>query len=297
MSNRVRSFLEHLPAECRAHFAELADLDTRLDAILATAAASVPELQLTDDTFLSYLAERFGPDETSASPFDKLRPADLYLACGCAYGDQSAIALFRRTYLPKIKAALVNIGLPEIVEDIGQEVFAHLLVAQPGQRPAICKYLGRGELAAWVQVSAVRLARRRIRKQRREQLTDEDYLFDRALPAGDRELQSLKVKYRDQFKEAFQKAFADLDARERNIMRYELCGGLNIDQIGVLYDVHRSTVARWRTACREKILRLTRKAFQQTHRVSSGEFVSIVRLIESQLEVSLPRLLEEQSAE
>ncbi len=297
MSNRVTSFLEHLPAECRADAEKLPDLAAQLDELVSLATASYSELKLTEDSFLAYVAQRIAADEPVALALKKLRPSDLYLACACAEGEQTAVATFRQTYLPKIRAALINIGLPNLVDDIGQEVLASLLVAEPGEQPAIGKYLGRGELAAWVQVTAVRMARRRNKKHRRERLTDDDYLFDRALPDGDRELHGLKDKYREQFKTAFQQAFAQLESRERNVMRYELCAGLNIDQIGVLYGVHRSTVARWRADCRKKLLRLTRKAFTEVHQVSSNEFDGIVRLIESQLEVSLPRLLDEQSTE
>ena len=56
--------------------------------------------------------------------------------------------------------------------------------------------------------------------------------------------------------------------------------------------MHRSTVARWRADARDKLLAGTRRFFREQVRVSAGEFDSILRLIGSQLDVSLSRLLE-----
>ena len=40
-------------------------------------------------------------------------------------------------------------------------------------------------------------------------------------------------------------AFAALESRERNLLRYALGDGLSVDAIGTLYRVHRATAARW----------------------------------------------------
>jgi RNA polymerase sigma-70 factor (ECF subfamily) len=68
--------------------------------------------------------------------------------------------------------------------------------------------------------------------------------------------------------------------------------GLNIDAIGVLFGVHRATVARWRSDARTALFEGTRRVFRAELDLSAGEFASVMRLIDSQLEVSLPRLLE-----
>ena len=68
---------------------------------------------------------------------------------------------------------------------------------------------------------------------------------------------------------------------------------MNIDQIGVLYGVHRTTVARWRVQARKVLLKETRRIFREDYRLSGRSFESAMRLIQSELDVSLPRLLEQ----
>ncbi len=165
----------------------------------------------------------------------------------------------------------------------------HLFVGKDDKLPAISKYAGRGKLASWVQVTAVRIARRQLSKAKRHQPNEVDVLVDCASEMDGPELQALKDKYRAQFKDAFKTAFAALTTRQRNVLRHELLDGLNIDKIGTIYGVHRATVARWRTAARQALTEEIRRIFTEEHRVSDSEFDTIMRLIRSRLELSLPR--------
>ena len=67
---------------------------------------------------------------------------------------------------------------------------------------------------------------------------------------------------------------------------------MNIDEIGALYNVHRSTIARWRAACREALAERTRAILVAELNISTEDLDSLVRLIQSQFDVSLYRLLE-----
>ncbi len=60
----------------------------------------------------------------------------------------------------------------------------------------------------------------------------------------DLELTYIKQRYRKEFRIAFQGAFQALDAQDRNLLRFNFIDGLNIEQIGAMTGVHRSTVAR-----------------------------------------------------
>jgi len=289
MPNHLEAFLEHVPEQQRDALAQDPALQQKLDDALADGRACHPDVILDDELFLRYLAERL-PEE-GAEPLAMLRHADLYLACACAEGQTPAIATFRTSYCSKIEAAVANVGLGGAADEVAQRVLTEVLMPATNGKPTICKYGGRGALSAWVTVTAVRVAQRQAKKRSRERVTDDDRLFDCAMPLDDPELRHLKELYRDQFKQAFHKAFETLTARERNIIRYQLVGGMNIDQIGAIYGVHRATVARWRHAGREKLLRETSRIFRDDHGLSGTEFDSVMRLIRSQLDVSLPRLL------
>ena len=79
--------------------------------------------------------------------------------------------------------------------------------------------------------------------------------------------------------------------RERTLLKQQIVDGLGIDELGALYEVHRATAARWVAAAREKLLLRTRRAFMVRVRISSDECESIMRMVRSQLDVSLHRRL------
>jgi len=100
-------------------------------------------------------------------------------------------------------------------------------------------------------------------------------------------LAALKSRYRDEFRDAFAETAAVLTDRERTLLRYRFLDGLSIDEIGVLYRVHRATVARWLAATRETLFEGTRTRLMSRLAVSDSEVDSVLRLIDSQLDASL----------
>jgi RNA polymerase sigma-70 factor (ECF subfamily) len=262
--------------------------------LIAQARAAWPQVQVDDATFRAYLAERLG-EESWDSALASRRLADLYLCCACARGDSRAIASFRQSFLAAIIHSVSRAAAPAMIEEVTQVVMTKLFVADGGKPPGIASYLGNGKLSTWLQVVARRQARSGMRSEARRGANarsedDIDELMAHAM-AGE-ELGGLKERYREHFKEAFRAAFARLEPRERNMLRYECADGLTRDQIAQLYGVSRATVARWRAACREKLFEETRKAFGAgAEPFATGEFKSVMRLIESQLDVSLSRLL------
>jgi RNA polymerase sigma-70 factor, ECF subfamily len=75
------------------------------------------------------------------------------------------------------------------------------------------------------------------------------------------------------------------------LLRYNVLEGLNIEEIGKIYGVHRATVARWITAARESILGRTRDELERRFGITAVEIDSIVRLVQSRLDVSMERVL------
>jgi RNA polymerase sigma-70 factor, ECF subfamily len=69
--------------------------------------------------------------------------------------------------------------------------------------------------------------------------------------------------------------------------------GLNIEEIGLAYRVHRATVARWLAASREKILDETKRLLSQGLKLDREEVQSMIDLVRSRLDVSIYRLLDE----
>jgi RNA polymerase sigma-70 factor (ECF subfamily) len=105
------------------------------------------------------------------------------------------------------------------------------------------------------------------------------------------ELLVMKARYRDEFREAFGEAVARLAPRDRNLLRYQLLDGLTTHQIGTIYRVHRVTITRWLKKARDNLLEETRSLLIARLRVEPQEFNSIMGLIQSQLDLSLSRVL------
>ena len=67
--------------------------------------------------------------------------------------------------------------------------------------------------------------------------------------------------------------------------------GIGIDELAAQHGVHRATCARWLEAARQQILVATQKELIDRLSLSRAELQSVIKLIASQLEVSLARVL------
>jgi RNA polymerase sigma-70 factor (ECF subfamily) len=241
-----------------------------------------PEIDL-DLAAFSATAERC----LTAGPVDDIRAGDLYLATACAAGVGAAIAAFDKHYLAEIAAALVRRGHDAAAAaDVVQAVRVRFLLGEDGRAPRIAEYDGRGSLAAWIRVAAVRIAISANRKHRRE--TDEIEIV-----AAERspELDLLHRRFGEAFDVAFRTAFTALSPRERTLLRYQVIDRLGIDRIATIHGVHRSTAARWSAHAREALVEGVRRALQDQLGIPSEELDSLIRMIHSQLELSLRLLL------
>ena len=284
-----QAFLAALAPERRPAFESDAGLGAALATLLERAHAAWPELALADEPFLGFVAERIPPG-AELGKLAELAAADLYLAHGCASGEPRAVEQFAAKFFPVIERAVAQLEVPAAwVEDIRQTVYDKLFLADAERPAAIRHYQGAGELATWVHVVAVRQTVDVLRKRNREQTIRE--LPEVVASDDDPELRFLKEKYGAEFKSVFEEVIARLSSKERNLLRYQLVAGLTLEQIAGFYRVNRSTVVRWLQSLREKLLEDTRAGLSKRLQLTQGEFVSLMRLIQSQLHVSIKRLL------
>lgn len=288
----TQHFLGGLVDKLRSRMSHLSHLEGVLRDILEAAHAAWPQVDVPVEVFLPYLAQRLPEEAEAERALLEVKAADLYLACACSRGERAALEAFERNYFPDVKIALKRRD-PSFgqVEDIQQILFQKLFLGDGEHPPKIASYAGRGDLRGWLCVTAVREAIDLFRKVRKEEPVEQGELMDLAASAGDQEMAYLKRIYRAEFKTAFQQALASLSTRERNLLRHHLLDGLNIDQIGAIYNVHRATVARWIAKARETLLAETRAALMERLRVDQTEFESIMRLIQSRLDVSIHHFL------
>jgi RNA polymerase sigma-70 factor (ECF subfamily) len=218
--------------------------------------------------------------------------AERELAVRCAAGDAEALAELERAYFPAIRRALARMGLSrESIDEVMQALRADMFVGRPAAPARIAEYEGRGSLAAWLRVSATRLATKLVRPKMNDATDDEDAVLAARAPGDDPELSFIKEASRSAFKAAFQKALDALDDRSRALLRMHLIDGLGIDQIGDVYGVHRATAARWLARAEEEILANTKKSLMLDAKIGRDECASILRLVRSQLGDTLRRRL------
>lgn len=245
-----------------------------------------PGIELSRETFAQFLESRSTPDTAEGL-------AELYLACACIEGDRVALTSVDTRYVHIVPQAISHMKLPSaLVDEIQQQVRTKLLVGTE-QRPAcLADYAGQGKLRGLVKVMAVRMAISELRKEKPQASNNEDVLRDMASPVLDPELQVMKARYRAEFSKAFEESIASLSSRDRNILRLHLVDGLTVDQVGSFYRVHRATATRWLAKVRSDLLRETRKRMQGALQVDGSELDSVMRLIQSRLDVSVQRMLE-----
>jgi RNA polymerase sigma-70 factor (ECF subfamily) len=293
----VRPFLDAAPAALRPQLGAIADLDRRLWAIVAEGRAAWPGLALDAKDVVEFIA-RQATSELVEAALEGLRPADLYLACACARQIPAAIAVFDRDYMREVDIALarMRIGPPRLA-DVKQLVRQRLFVGggnsgAPTSPGKITEYGGRGDLRRWVRSVAVRTCLNDLRKGKREILVDDDQLIaQHAIAVDDPEVEYMKRTYANEFKQAFGEALKKLGAREQTLLRYHHVDGLNIDEIGAIYRVHRVTAFRWLEKAKEHLVRTTLENLRAKLKLDPGELDSVLRMIRSQIHLSLIRHL------
>lgn len=267
---------------------ENASLEEELRAFVSDAAAEWPEFTVPPDELLRYVGER-----ASLGSQLPLR-ADLYVACACATGDSRAIRALTDRWFGDIRRSILKAGVADDrADDLMQRLSDEWFLPGENRRPKICEYSGRGDLRGWFRISATRAALKVHRKDKQEGLVSDDALFEARAAADDPELSYIKAHYRDAFKIAFQEALDGLSAKDRLLLKQHTVDGLSIDELARLHGAHRATCARWLNTAREELLGNARLRFIDRARISEGECESVLRLVRSQLDLSIKRRLSE----
>lgn len=215
---------------------------------------------------------------------------DLRVAWAAARGDGSAL---RRVdaLIAEIAPAVRRIdGSPAFVDEVAQAVRVRLLVAEPGGAPRIAAYRGRGPLAAWIRAAATRVAID-LKRSAAPALAGDDLLADLVSGEPDPALRHLKTLHRADFQAALAEALAALPDRQRAVLRLHHVDGLRLAEIGRLYGVHESTVSRWLARAVEEVADQARRRLTERLSLSGSSLDSLARLVRSQLDLSIARIL------
>lgn len=262
------------------------------EALQAFVDASGKEGNVTPAELVAFAAARIPADGAPLEGLARLRAPDVRLACACLKGDETALALFSARFGQIVRTTLGRMGLVGASDEVEQKLVERLLVGGEGRPPALAMYSGRGPLDAYLRVAVTRAGYRLNRGRKREVSNDE--VVERAVSESDPETSALRARYGPLVKTSFQEAIAQLAPRERRLLRYHYVQQLTTRQMGTLLGVHHTTVMRRLAQTRARLLEAARTQLGEALG-GTTDVSDIVRVVESQLDLSLERVLATQT--
>lgn len=246
-----------------------------------------PAIEVSLDAFVAHVAA-VSATTLPVAELEGLSGEGLYLCAACLRGDGSAHTLFDTVFLSPLSRVVGKVdGGRELSADVVQQLRGQFFAPAAGQRSAFLSYSGRGALAVWLKVLAVRAAQKLRRGAARNAEISDDGLVTLPASDADPELRFLKQQHRQHFKAVFAEALAALTSRDRSVLRMSLVEGLSIDDLGRVYDVHRATAARWVAAAREALVESTRRRLAERLKVTDAELDEVMGAVQSHLSISL----------
>jgi RNA polymerase sigma-70 factor (ECF subfamily) len=219
---------------------------------------------------------------------------ELSFARACARGDAAALAGFESRFIPPLRKALLQRGLDVPTADEALQRLRLKLFLPSGERPpTIGDYGGHGALLSWLRVAALRTAWNLVRERKIAFDLDETMLLEAAAPVDEADRRYIKERYRKDFTDAFQEALKAMEPRGRTLLRLHLVDGMGTAQIARAYRVDRSTVKRWLAQSREWLRAEVRTRLAARIGVETPALGSLLRELQSQLDLSIGSALGE----
>lgn len=258
---------------------------------LERARTAYPDLAWPDEDFVEHLARH--ARSADAEGVRALRIDELFVAGACAAGRDDAIGHLERDFMGAAAAGLAQMGLSDSKRDEALQLLRHKLLGPADTEPGIASYSGAGSLAGWLRTAVTRIALNQRRTDQRRQAREEGWFADQLLPDGDPELEYVQQRYRRELQEALTLAFERLQDDQRTLLRRYVVEGETLEALATEHGVALSTVSRWLSRIRDKLAADARRHFAQACALDPSECDSLVRLVKSDLHVSVYRLLEE----
>ncbi|MFV8749727.1 sigma-70 family RNA polymerase sigma factor [Nannocystaceae bacterium ST9] len=276
--------LAALPVDLASAFA-----DPNLEAELAEALVRTQrslDFPVDEALFVAALAGAMQTPDDLAS----LSLADLVLARACADHHAGALRFFERTLGPELDRAIARsptLGLSK--PEFRQLALVRLFVHEPPRAAKIASYQGRGSLRAWLRVMVTRLIIDLSRRRSSPAEPGDPDLLDALAEGPDPELDYLRQRYEPRLRAALAAGIEALEVRQRNLLRQRYIHELSVDALARLYAVHRSTLYVWLEQARVALLQRARE--ELAAELPADRLESVIRMMGSQLEISVQRVL------
>lgn len=290
----ARTFLAAVDQKERPAFERWANLGTTLFSGYQASVDRISSFELPWEQVCRHWAIAVNRHDLSIEDVPDLRFDDLSLVAGCLAGNSRASAHFVERYGAGIEAALRKRRFDNsLVEETKQELLRQFFIGRENREASLLQYSGKGSLLGWVRTSAVRAAIDYSRKASRYVAVEPDICAAFEAPTGDVELDLLKAQYHDEFRAAMNEALAMLSAEDRVLLRHFYIDDMSSHQLAEMLGTHRATASRRIVRIRTEIEENARQYLKNTLGMTGSEFDSLARLVQSQIHLSLARLLEE----
>lgn len=261
-------------------------LESLLQSLVTAAQNAWPEVKLPAEVFVRHLGRHLPQSADPVETLPGLYIEDLYLACACAQQLPPALRALEQRYLR-------GLGGSEAAQadEVQQILRERLLVGSKDTPPKLGEYAGRGSLSSFLRTVAMRVLTDLRRQRGGASLDGDNDGALRALAATqDPELDYIKGRYRREFQTAFAEALQALPLQQRNVLRLRYVDGVNLDGVGAVLGISRATAHRFLGEAREALVKSTQRLLRERLRLSALECASLVRLVHSQIELSIARV-------
>jgi RNA polymerase sigma-70 factor (ECF subfamily) len=269
--------------------ADVDALEQTLAALWARGHAAHPQLDVEDVVFAAHLGRCGAPIDAGATG---IHAEDLFLCCAGLLGDEAAVRTLRADHRPVLVGYLRHVDTSSaFIDEVEQRLWDSALVGSVDAQPKLATYSGKGPLAGWLGVAAQRIALMMKRHEGAGERAADAAGAEARLVAADPELAFIKGHLRGTFQRAISQALLVLGDRERMVYRMHIIDGLTVERIAKTYGVSHSTVSRWMAAARASIVAEAQRLLRDEMQASPDDYESMSRLLVSQLDLSVSRLL------
>jgi RNA polymerase sigma-70 factor, ECF subfamily len=228
--------------------------------------------------------------ERRGAAVEELNLADLFLAFRARQKDPQSLAEVDRRI--RIAAAKVKLRGALDLDELAQRVRERVLVGSAQAPPRLAAYAGKGALLKWLQAVAATTAIDATRAVGPEEAEREEAAFQAAASSVSADVALGDAQSKRAFTRAFKAAVEKLPARERTVMRMRYVDQANLDEIAVLYKVHRTTVMRWLESSHAQVLEETRLAMARELGLRGKALDSLIRGVELSFAERVSQLLQ-----
>lgn len=215
-------------------------------------------------------------------------PADLCLVWAVLQGN--AVALME---IDEIIEALSRRAAGRAIEasELAQRVRTRLLVAPKNKEARLSTYDGRGKLKSWLWTATKLELLQATRGMGQAPTEDIQELTHLTAQGRTPESQARSTMDTRLVSLALRDALGVLEAKERTLLRMRFVDGVSTEELGRMFQVHRTTAQRWIESAQAKIMAAMRARLEEETRLGRSDVDSLIGEVAQSISLRLSQVL------